>query len=90
MSFIINWDSSWNEFMTKDNCLELSNIEEKLNNEGVFYPYRTNVLRFMSQNLKNIKCVIVGMDPYPSSYKINDKNKYFPCKKSKYYIEVTG
>lgn len=74
MSFIINWDSSWNEFMTKDNCLELSNIEEKLNNEGVFYPYRTNVLRFMSQNLKNIKCVIVGMDPYPSSYKINDKN----------------
>lgn len=66
----LNIHSSWEELLTKDNIKLLDEIEEKIGNN--YYPATKNVLRFLEQDLNKIKCIIVGMDPYPSCY--TDKN----------------
>ena len=60
-------DSSWNDFIKRKDIIEsLKNIESKI---GVnYYPSTENVLRFLETNLLNIKCIIVGMEPYPTSF----------------------
>lgn len=67
-----NWHSSWDDFMSAENIykqkvtlLELKNIEKQL---GEIFPLEENVLRFLQNDLDNMKAVIVGMEPYPSSF----------------------
>ena len=31
-------------------------------------PEKENVFRFLGNDINNAKCVILGMDPYPSTY----------------------
>lgn len=64
MSIIPNhWHCSWDNFMTDEIILELKNIETKLTN---IFPKEENVLRFLQNDLNNIKYIIVGMEPYPT------------------------
>lgn len=64
-SIINEVDPSWNEFISnKEVRLELKKIENNIGNE--YYPDTKNVLRFLKNNLNNVKCIIVGMDPYLS------------------------
>jgi uracil-DNA glycosylase len=48
--------------------MELEEIESKL---GEIFPNEQNVLRFLQNDLNKIKVVIVGMEPYPSSFDLN-------------------
>ncbi len=66
MSLYENIDESWEKFFTEDIKKELDDIEEKIGDK--FYPSKENVLRFAKTDFNNIKCVIVGMDPYPSDF----------------------
>lgn len=61
-----NIDKSWNNFLTEDVLKELDIIEEKIGTE--FFPRKEEILRFMSIDLNNLKYIIVGMEPYPSSF----------------------
>ena len=54
---------SWSKFLTEDIILELDDIETKIGND--INPTHDNVLRFMKNNLYDIKVVILGQDPYP-------------------------
>lgn len=64
-SIINEIDPSWNEFISnKEVQLELKKIENNIGNE--YYPDTKNVLRFLKNNLNNVKYIIVGMDPYLS------------------------
>ena len=65
------WHSSWNAFMTESIIEELKEIESKIGKN--IYPEEKNVLRFLNNDLNNVKCIIVGMDPYPSSFSKNGK-----------------
>lgn len=87
----INIHNSWAEFIESDyirsilNDIEMflfnkyKNINQTNNSndiKNIFFPHRKNVLRFLTNDLKNIKYIILGMDPYPSYY-IED-NKVIP------------
>lgn len=64
--------SSWNEFINrKDIVAELDKIHEKIGNN--YFPIEENVLRFLNMDLDSIKCIIVGMEPYPTSWIDNGK-----------------
>ena len=64
----IKVDASYKDFLNiKSNTENLKNIERFLDKE-VYFPYEKNVLRFLTVPLTNLKCVILGMDPYPSTY----------------------
>lgn len=64
----IKVDTSYKDFLNvKSNIENLKNIERFLDKE-VYFPYEKNVLRFLTVPLTNLKCVILGMDPYPSYY----------------------
>ncbi len=64
-----NINDSWNVFFTEDIKRELLSIETKIGND--YFPRKENVLRFAKTNYNNLKCVIVGMEPYPSSFVVN-------------------
>ena len=65
-------DSSWYNFLLQDNVMkELNSIEKKIGND--FYPDVNNVLRFLKVNLNDVKYIVLGMDPYPSDYEVNNK-----------------
>ena len=61
----------WEEFFTIERIKELEIIFDKIGNN--YYPLKKDVLRFLNLDLDNIKYVILGMDPYPSSYTENCK-----------------
>lgn len=64
-NFIIpanNWG-----FIDEKKIEQLNNIFEIVNKDG-FFPDNKNVLRFLNMDINNIKYIIVGMEPYPSSY----------------------
>lgn len=64
MSLIPNdYHPSWNKFLTDDIIVELDKIESKIGSN--INPAHDNVLRFMKNNLNDIKVVILGQDPYP-------------------------
>ena len=64
MSLIpIDAHSSWKKFLTDEIINELNNIETKIGSN--INPAHDNVLRFMKNNLNDIKVVILGQDPYP-------------------------
>lgn len=72
MKFDINYHPSWNDFFTNkqfDALDELEKIENLIGED--YFPSPQNVLRFMKLDINNIKYVIVGMEPYPSSFEKN-------------------
>lgn len=64
-------NKSWEKFLTKDIIDELTIIESKIGNN--YFPNTENVLRFMELDLNEIKYIIVGMEPYPSSFEKSGK-----------------
>lgn len=59
-------DISWDNFIYKSKYFgEMLKFIDTTKN---ICPVKDNVFRFMNSNLNNVKCVILGMDPYPSTY----------------------
>lgn len=58
---------SWESFLTPEVKGILQRCEKALENEK-YYPEKKNILRFLETDKDNIKVIIVGMEPYPSSY----------------------
>ena len=58
-----DYHPSWNKFLSDDIITELDSIEMKIGSN--INPAHENVLRFMKNNLSDIKVVILGQDPYP-------------------------
>ncbi len=54
---------SWSDF-AKEHSKKLNNILKENGEIKPFYPSAGNVLRFMECDVKKVRCVIVGMDPY--------------------------
>ena len=70
----IEMHPSWKDFMErKDVREELNKIEKALENEE-YYPAKENVFRFLQTDKNNIKVLIMGMEPYASSYIDEDGN----------------
>lgn len=60
-------DLSWNDFINRKDILdELNKIYEQIGHN--YFPAEENVLRFLKLDLNNLKCIIVGMEPYPTAY----------------------
>ena len=67
----IKMDKSYSSFFNDESNLKnLKNIENILDKKD-FFPNEENVLRFLTIPLPSLKCVILGMDPYPSYYTKN-------------------
>ena len=61
-------NACWDGFLNK-NMGELERIQLKIGSS--YYPCRENVLRFMMNDISNVKCVIMGMEPYCTDYQRN-------------------
>lgn len=57
-------ENNWG-FITPDRTSELEKIFDSI---GSFFPNENLVLRFLNMDFDNLKYVIVGMEPYPSSF----------------------
>lgn len=57
-------ENNWN-FINEKRIKQLEQIYDKIDS---FYPTEKNVLRFLENDFNNIQYIIVGMDPYPSSF----------------------
>lgn len=66
-------DNSWLNILTSDFINELQSIYATIKDES-YYPSNEVVMRFMKMNLSDVKCIILGMDPYPSDY-MNEHNE---------------
>lgn len=74
ISFLHNLtiNNSWKDFIyDESNQDKLKDIENKIGK--LYYPETKNVLRFLENDLKKLKYIVVGMDPYPSHYIENGK-----------------
>ena len=70
MAFIINNHPCWDDFLKRNDIQnELKEIEIKIGQD--YFPKKENIFRFMENDIKNIKYIIVGMEPYPSSFEYN-------------------
>lgn len=59
-------NSSWKNFIRiSKHYYEMVDFVNKTEN---ICPQKENVFRFLDSDLNSIKCVILGMDPYPSTY----------------------
>ena len=62
----MTFDASWDNFIKSSKYFEqMKKFVEKAND---ICPSKENVFRFMNCKLDKVKCVILGMDPYPSTY----------------------
>lgn len=59
-----NWEPFLRDVLVQK---ELKRIEEFLEDE-TYFPSKEKVLRFLEQDPKTAKAIIVGMEPYPSSF----------------------
>lgn len=59
-------DSSWDNFIK--NSKHYKEMLSFVNSQTDICPEKENVFRFLNCNLSSIKCIILGMDPYPSVY----------------------
>lgn len=66
-------DKSWNDFLERKEIKEELNYIDNFLKARIYFPDKENILRFLSINKNNIKVVIVGMEPYPSSYEKDNK-----------------
>jgi uracil-DNA glycosylase len=67
----IKYHKSWSGFLTTDILALLDNIESQIGED--YTPDKENILRFLHMDVKNIKVVILGQDPYHSVYGNNFK-----------------
>ena len=56
---------AYTEFFTEARMSQLADIAARLS-DTAFFPHAENVLRFAAVDPAALRCVIVGMDPYPS------------------------
>ncbi len=63
MRLIKSFHPSWSEFLNKGTIATLEEIDKKIGDN--INPEPENVLRFLQNDLKSIKVVILGQDPYP-------------------------
>lgn len=66
---------SWTNLLTPDFLQKILDVERELDQLSIhpeanvkFFPDYQNVMRFLTQDLSQIRYVILGMDPYPSWY----------------------
>lgn len=65
-------DKTW--FSLLNNSEFLTILDDTMKKVGDnYYPDQINLFRFMQNPLDNVKCVIVGMDPYPSNFTYSNK-----------------
>lgn len=62
MKYDVSWDNFIKSSKYYDSMCEFVNATKNI------CPKKENVFRFMNCDLNKIKCVILGMDPYPSTY----------------------
>ncbi len=71
MGLVNGYHPNWGPFIhSADIQKEIQKIEKFLETEE-YFPSEDNVLRFLRQNPVKTKAVIVGMEPYPSSFTEN-------------------
>lgn len=63
MRLLNDYHYSWSEFLNEETIKILRDIESKIGEN--INPEPENVLRFLNNDLNNIKVVILGQDPYP-------------------------
>lgn len=57
---------TWKKFINTSKYFE--KMQKFVDEEKNICPLKENVFRFLKSDLSNIKCVILGMDPYASTY----------------------
>lgn len=63
-----NVHASWLDFLNREDIkIELEKIEKYLIDQK-YFPAKSRIFRFAETNKTKIRVVIVGMEPYPSSY----------------------
>jgi len=68
-------NKSWHSFiLDKSIQKELTMIENTIKNK-TYFPEKDNIFRFMKQDLNNVKYILMGMDPYPQDYTLNNTTK---------------
>ena len=68
MKLVNKYHINWEPFLLNEKVQkELKRIEEFLKDEK-YFPSEERVLRFLEQDPKTAKAIIVGMEPYPSSF----------------------
>lgn len=78
-----NVHNSWCELLTSDFMKRLEDIELSLDSMPkhssgyAYFPAKENVMRFLSQDVTKIKCIILGMEPYPSWY-VDENDVFVP------------
>lgn len=71
MGMVNGYHPNWESFIhSADVQKEIQKIEKFLEKEK-YFPAESNVLRFLWQNPRKAKAVIVGVEPYPSSFTEN-------------------
>lgn len=76
MKLVNKYHINWEPFLlNKKVQKELKRIEEFLKDEK-YFPSEERVLRFLEQDPKTAKAIIVGMEPYPSSF--NEQGRITP------------
>ena len=63
MRLLNSYHPSWSGLLTEEIVDKLKDIESKIGDN--INPEPENVLRFLNNDLSNIKVVILGQDPYP-------------------------
>jgi uracil-DNA glycosylase len=58
-------ENNWG-FLTEERINKLREIYNQVGDNTC--PRRGKVLKFLETNFNNLKCIVVGMDPYPSMY----------------------
>lgn len=66
-------DESWNEFLERKEIKEELDYIDDFLKARIYFPDKENILRFLEMDKNKIKVVIVGMEPYPSSYEKDGK-----------------
>ncbi len=70
----MTYNDSWKKFIATSKHFD--KMQRFVDNEKDICPEKDKVFRFMSCDLDNAKCIILGMDPYPSTYK--EENQVLP------------
>ena len=64
---------SWNTFFERNDIqTELIKIDNYLKTTN-YFPDKENIFRFAKNDKTKIKVVIMGMEPYPSSFTLSEK-----------------
>lgn len=67
----MNYHNSWKKFI--DNSIYLNEMIAFVDSTKDLCPLKENVFRFFNCDLSNAKYIVLGMDPYPSTFKKDGK-----------------